>query len=165
MTIRSMRPRRHSAAALATALLLAACVARPARGGSGVDARDGAWLSLDTRTSHGGLYRAGVVDLSGAVRPGAAQSWTVRVTDASGAPVRGARIRSSTWRPEAERRTPGEVRAAELGGGRYRIDGLRFGAAGWWNVPVRITANGRTDSLAFNLVIPGPSTPRAAGAR
>jgi hypothetical protein len=155
MTTRSLLPR--TAAAIMAALLLVGCAAAPTRGGApdAAGPRDGLYLSLDTRTSHDGLYRAGVVHRAGALRPGSAQSWTVRITDAAGAPVLGARLQASAWMPAAGKRSDAlPLSAAELGGGRYRIDGLRLSAGGWWNVPVRISANGRTDSLAFNLVLP-----------
>lgn len=154
MTTRSLRPR--TAAALAMAALLAACATAPGRRAGEADLeRPAVFLSLDTRASHDGLYRAGVVHRAGALRPGATQSWTVRITDAAGAPVRGARVRAGAWMPRAGGRGDAlPLAATELGGGHYRIDGLRLSAGGWWNVPVRISANGRTDSLAFNLVLP-----------
>lgn len=151
--------------AIAAAMLLAAC-APGATGGRAEAAPAETWLSLGTRTSHGGAFRAAVVRRDGPARPGAAQSWTLRVTDAEGAPLPGARITASAWMPEAGGREAMEARTAEaLGGGRYRIDGLRLSAPGWWNVPVRITAGGRTDSLAFNLVLPAGAKPSAAEAK
>ncbi|HEX2211123.1 MAG TPA: FixH family protein, partial [Longimicrobium sp.] len=147
------------------ALLLAACAASPAGGGDRPDAESGVYLSLDARPSHDGLYRAAVVRRDGAQRPGTAQSWTVRITDAGGGAVSGARVEASAWMPSMDTRAANALPpATELGNGRYRIDGVRFPAAGWWNVPVRITAGGRTDSLAFNLILPGAPLSRG-GAR
>jgi YtkA-like len=170
MTSRSHPPRprarRHGpVAALVAAVLLAGCAAAPAHGDGPESAADtaGALVSLSTRPSHDGHFRAGVVHRTRSA-PGTPESWTVRVTDAAGAPVQGARIGASAWMPAADARpaAPGWT-AAELGGGRYRIDGLRFPREGWWNVPFRITAGAWTDSLAFNLVLTGSAT-RGGGA-
>jgi len=103
---------------------------------------------LSDRPSHGGAYRAGVVE-----RPGL-HSWIVRVTDASGAPVRGATLAAETRRAESGAAVAERPRVSRhLGDGRYRIDGVRFPAAGWWSVALRVEAGGRADSLAFNQIV------------
>jgi hypothetical protein len=112
-------------------------------------------MSISDRPSHSETYRAGVVERVGPMRTGAFQSWIVRVTDADGRSVRGASIDVSAWMPDAGE--PPSVRprsSSELGGGLYRIEGLRFTEPGWWNVPLQITSAAGIDSLAFNLVLP-----------
>lgn len=117
---------------------------------------DRPYLSLSNRPSHNQLYRAGVVEQHGAWEAGASHSWVVRITRADGTPVEDAKLAASVWMPAAEVCSPVRpVASAHLGDGRYQIDGLRFDAPGWWNVPLRVEAGVGIDSLAFNLVIPG----------
>jgi hypothetical protein len=42
-----------------------------------------------------------------------------------------------------------------LGGGNYRVEGVRFQMGGWWEITFQIDANGITDSVTFNLVLGG----------
>lgn len=118
-----------------------------------------AYLSLSTRPSRAGVYTAGVVERETAA--GAGETWRVKVTDSAGRPVRGATLHAHPWMPDGGvRMDPRVVRGVEVGGGMYRIRGLRFARAGWWTVPVRITAGDRSDTVVFNLIVP----PTAAGA-
>lgn len=112
-------------------------------------------LSLSARPSHGGLYRAEVIDHAGSWEPGGRHSWIVRVDHADGTPVSGATIRPGAWMPATGEHPSVQPSAStDLGGGRYRIEGLRFPEAGWWSVPLQITSGTGVDSLAFNLVVP-----------
>lgn len=117
------------------------------------------YLSLSTRASRGGAYRAAVVERRG---PGAGDRWVVRVARADGTPVEGAALRATPWMPDAGvRMAPRALSATELSGGLYRIDGLRFTRAGWWTVPVRIGEDGRSDRVVFNLIVPANAVRRA----
>jgi hypothetical protein len=49
---------------------------------------------------------------------------------------------------------PTQPRVTEnLGGGRYLVEGMKFKMGGWWVVDVRITADGVTDTVRFNLLL------------
>ncbi|HET7231988.1 MAG TPA: FixH family protein [Longimicrobium sp.] len=118
-----------------------------------------AYLSLSARPSRHGVYTAGVVERR--MDPGAAETWMVRVTDAAGRPVNGAELRVRAWMPDGGvRMDANAVTSERMGGGLYRIGGMRFSRAGWWTVPVRVTVGGRTDRVVFNLIVP----PAAVGA-
>lgn len=40
---------------------------------------------------------------------------------------------------------------ADLGGGRYRVEGVKFHMFGWWEFKFAITAAAGQDSVTFNL--------------
>ena len=104
--------------------------------------------------SHNGVYRASMIPSPDAIEPNIALAWTVEIRTAAGLPVEGASLALETWMPDDESVSAARPRTtAELGGGRYRVGGLRFGGPGWWNVKLRVSGEGVTDSLAFNLVL------------
>jgi hypothetical protein len=77
----------------------------------------------------------------------------VQVLTAAGAPVERAHLAIESWMPDDERAGVTSARVTrELGDGRYRVEGLRLGRRGWWNVRLTIAAPAAADSLAFNLV-------------
>jgi hypothetical protein len=76
----------------------------------------------------------------------------VEIRTAANAPVEGALLALESWMPDDETMSVAHPRGiAELGRGVYRVDGLRFDSRGWWNLRLRISAAGVTDSLAFNV--------------
>lgn len=97
--------------------------------------------------SHNRLYRASLALTSDSV-------WVLRVRSASGVPVRNARVAMGAWMPEETGAAPASLVAAKYaGGGAYRVRPLALDRAGWWNVRVQISAAGRVDSLAFNMIL------------
>jgi hypothetical protein len=144
-------------AAAAAALVLALAATAPGRANppaapaTTIEVPD-AYLSLSTRASRHGAYRAGVVERRADAR---GETWIVRLTRADGSPVEDAGLRATPWMPDAGvRMEPRVITGTALGGGLYRIDGLRFAQAGWWTVPVRIGEGGRADRVVFNLIVP-----------
>jgi hypothetical protein len=106
-----------------------------------------AFARLSAIPSHNGIYRA---SLARSVDPGV---WTVNVQTTAGTAVGGATLALERWMPDDERLAPTRLRVTQnLGGGRYRVEGLRFDRRGWWNVKLQVSAPNGTDSLAFNLV-------------
>ena len=58
------------------------------------------------------------------------------------------------WMPERESAAHAMPTAAEYsGGGGYRVTPVALDRPGWWNIRLQITAAGRTDSLAFNVIV------------
>lgn len=149
--------------ATAAALLLVTAYV-PSSAGDATSARAATITSFERRPSHDGVFAAEVVSASSPVA-GAVQEWTVLVTDAAQRPVADAQLHVETWMPETGVRAPEAAAVSALGNGRYRIDGLNFARPGWWNVAVVISAAGRADSLAFNVVLPARTPPsfRARG--
>jgi len=97
--------------------------------------------------SHNRVYRASL-DLTNDF------VWTLRVRSASGVPVPNASVSMEAWMPDQERvahATPASIQS--VGAGSYRISPLTFDRSGWWNLKVQVTAGGRTDSLAFNVIL------------
>jgi hypothetical protein len=104
--------------------------------------------------SHNRIYRASMIPSPDPIERNRSLTVTVEIRTAADAPVERGFLELESWMPDDETVSAVRPRAvAELGGGRYRVEGLRFDAPGWWNVRVRIAAMGMTDSLAFNLVL------------
>jgi hypothetical protein len=161
MTILRPRPRaaerfRAMAITLGGAVLLALCAAASIRANPlhpPAAEVPNAYLSLSTRPSRHGVYTAAVAERR--TVPGAGETWLVSVTDAAGRPVSDASLRVRAWMPDAGVRMDANAIAGErVGGGLYRVSGMRFSRAGWWTVPVRVTAGGRADTVVFNLIVP-----------
>ena len=104
--------------------------------------------------SHNQTYRASMVPSPDPIERNRPLVWKIEVRSATGAPVEGAALALESWMPNDSGVSVARPRVtAELSGGRYRVEGLRFDRRGWWNVKLRISAAGTTDSLAFNLVL------------
>ena len=108
--------------------------------------------SFGERRSHNGRYTAEIVEAS-RVTIGAAQSWTLHLSR-RGRRVAHATVAATAWMPDDSVRSPVEPSVRYVGGGDYRIDGLLFTKAGWWNVALVVDGKQGRDSLAFNVVIP-----------
>jgi hypothetical protein len=81
-------------------------------------------------------------------------TWTITITDAAGAPVRGANVLVLGGMPAHSHGLPTTPVVRELGDGRYRVEGLKFHMPGAWVVAFRIKAPGGTDSVSFALDLP-----------
>ena len=97
--------------------------------------------------SHNRLYRASLYLTSDSI-------WTLRLRSASGAPIRNGSVAVEAWMPEQERVAPVAPTATEYAGaGTYRVRPVALDRPGWWNISVQVAAAGRTDSLAFNVIV------------
>jgi hypothetical protein len=80
-------------------------------------------------------------------------SWTLVVTR-DGAPVEGADINVTGGMPEHDHGMPTRPRVtADLGDGRYQLDGMRFHMNGEWEIVVEILADDRRDTVVIKLVL------------
>src|SRR5262245_44124840 len=69
----------------------------------------------------------------GAIEIGRFQTWVVELRDTAGAPVAGADLAIAGGMPGHGHGLPTEARVtAELGNGRYRIEGLKLNMVGAW---------------------------------
>ena len=102
--------------------------------------------------SHNARYVASLVPSSTPPRLGQPLEWTLVVRTADGVSQEHASLAVESWMPDDSASGSRSYATRELGAGRYRVDGLRFDRPGWWNVRLRVSAAGATDSLAFNLV-------------
>jgi hypothetical protein len=81
-------------------------------------------------------------------------AWLIHIENAAGEAVVGATIEASGGMPAHNHGLPTRPRVtAELGGGDYRLDGMRFHMAGQWQVTLRISADGNTDTVVIALTL------------
>lgn len=78
-------------------------------------------------------------------------SWILHIEDASGVAVEGATVEVTGGMPEHDHGLPTAPRVTtELGGGDYRLEGMRFHMSGNWEIEIRIT----TDSGVSTVILP-----------
>jgi hypothetical protein len=131
-----------------------ATVSRSAtRNGPVIDVGAGVIASFDRRPSHNSRYSAEVV-AADPIAAGAMQSWTVHLAGRTERRVAHASVNVEAWMPETGERSPVHPAAHYIGNGNYRVAGLCFSRAGWWNVALVIDGRAGTDSVAFNVVLP-----------
>jgi len=81
-------------------------------------------------------------------------SWTVTIVDADEHPVDDARLTVLGGMPAHAHGLPTTPTVTSLGGGRYRVDGLKFHMPGAWIVAFRIKAKAGIDAVSFALDLP-----------
>jgi hypothetical protein len=82
------------------------------------------------------------------------QTWVIELRDASGADVTGAAIAIAGGMPAHGHGLPTEPRVTEeLGGGRYRIEGVKLNMVGAWVIEVFVQTSALRDRLRFDLAI------------
>ncbi|MBF9232443.1 FixH family protein [Microvirga alba] len=110
-------------------------------------------LALDKATA-AGLYRATIAPDAAPIVVGAMQAWTVTVRTPAGAPVKAAKIGINGGMPQHGHGLPTSPQmTADLGGGRYRIEGMKFNMRGWWTLDLAIDGPKGTDTVTFNLML------------
>ena len=104
------------------------------------------------RTSAAGLYRVELRDLPDPVPLNRMHEWIVHVETGDGVPVTGASIAVDGGMPVHDHGLPTAPRVTEeLGGGDYRLGGMRFQMGGHWVVELAIDAAPGEDSVVFDL--------------
>lgn len=97
--------------------------------------------------SHNRLYRATLDLTSDSV-------WTLQLSSNSGEPIPNAAVAMDAWMPEQGRVAHVTPLATEDSlAGSYHVRPAPLDRQGWWNISVQIAAAGRTDSLAFNVIL------------
>jgi hypothetical protein len=82
-------------------------------------------------------------------------TWNLHVETPEGQPVENAEITVSGGMPQHDHGFPTSPQVTkDLGTGDYLLEGVRFNMAGWWEMSFDITADGQTDSVTFNIVLP-----------
>jgi hypothetical protein len=109
--------------------------------------------SLDRRPSHNGRYQAEIV-ANDPLTVGVSQSWTLHLTQRNHRRLAHAYVSANSWAPETGERSPRAVTARYVGGGNYRLNGIYFPRAGWWNVSLIVDGANGVDSVAFNVILP-----------
>lgn len=103
------------------------------------------------RASARGAYVA-TLQASAPLRARKMQTVELLLRGADGAPVDGATITIDGGMPEHGHGLPTQPRVTQsLGGGAYRVEGLKFNMGGWWELRFRIRSAAGADSVTFNL--------------
>ena len=72
----------------------------------------------------------------------------------NGEPVEGANFVIDGGMPAHDHGLPTQPRVtAELGEGRYRLEGMRFHMHGSWEITIEISADGKTDTVVVGLTL------------
>jgi hypothetical protein len=112
---------------------------------------------LDTSTSvltDQGLFRVAYASETTPPPLNQIHTWTIHVETADGEPVEDAEITVDGGMPQHGHGLPTSPQVTEnLGGGEYRMEGVKFQMLGWWEVKFHISANGRSDDVTFNLIL------------
>jgi hypothetical protein len=110
-------------------------------------------LSLSKPTDQG-LYAATVEPGLSPVTVGTMHGWVVRITTPDGTPVEKATILVDGGMPQHGHGLPTDPAvSAELGGGRYKVEGMKFNMPGWWVVKLSVDGPAGPDTVTFNLVL------------
>jgi hypothetical protein len=100
------------------------------------------------------LFRVSYVSAPTPVPMLAVHSWTLTIVDADEHPVDDATLVVLGGMPAHAHGLPTTPAVANLGAGRYRVDGLKFHMPGAWVVAFRIKAKAGIDSVSFALELP-----------
>ena len=107
------------------------------------------------KASEKGLYQVAIEPESGTVQPGraaflaadaedrepASRSTDATITVDGGMPQHGHGLPTSP------------AVSADLGAGKYRVEGLKFTMTGWWQLRFAITAPAGSDNAVFNVTL------------
>lgn len=105
-----------------------------------------------TQLSASGIFRVTYAAAGGQVPINQMHQWTLHVETADGTPVENALIQVNGDMPQHGHGLPTRPQVTEyLGNGDYLVEGLRFQMPGWWVMDFTIEANGRTDTVRFEM--------------
>lgn len=109
-------------------------------------AQSASWPSQD------GLYRLSFVSELEPIVINRMHRWTLRLEDAKGRPVAGARFEVRGGMPAHDHGLPTQPRVTrDLGNGDYLLEGMRFHMTGIWEIAFRIEASGGHDTATITL--------------
>ena len=105
-----------------------------------------------TRTTENRLFVVAIAPDDREPEIGRLSSWTIEIRHPDGRPVDGARLAIDGGMPDHDHGLPTRPQpGAELGDGRYRVNGVKFTMPGRWVLSFEIsTADGR-DRAVFNV--------------
>jgi hypothetical protein len=107
-----------------------------------------------TRQSEAGLYQVTIQPALDPVAINQIHTWTVHVETADGHAVGGAQITVDGGMPQHGHGLPTQPKVTgDLGGGDYRVEGMKFQMPGWWEVRLDVQAGAAHDTVTFNLVL------------
>ena len=105
-----------------------------------------------TRVSKAGTFKAKYTSDPEAIPVNVLHSWKLKVETADGKPVKDAEITLEGIMPEHGHGMPTQPKVTKnYGDGTYLVEGMKFSMPGWWVMTFSIKAEGKTDSVTFNL--------------
>jgi hypothetical protein len=143
-------------------LALAGCAGDAARAPAPPQQPQPEWGGPREQPSWGGRAVSDSGRLAGRIYPesgdaiaiGGFQTWIVELRDASGVPVTGADVAIAGGMPAHGHGLPTQPRVTdELGGGRYRIEGVKLNMVGAWVIEVFVQTPSASDRLRFDLAV------------
>jgi hypothetical protein len=106
------------------------------------------------RTSDNGMYNVSYTSDLDPAAINQIHAWVLHIETADGQPVEQAEVRVQGAMPDHGHGLPTAPKMTEeLGGGDYRVEGIKYSMPGWWTMTFEITAAGQSDSVTFNLVL------------
>ena len=132
-----------AAAAIAMAAVVSGCMTPPAN------------LDLSReKSAEGGRYKVAIVAPTPAPAVNQLHAWQVKLADAQGQPVKGARFTVGGGMPQHGHGFPTKPRVTrELADGTYLLEGMKFSMTGWWELKLGIEGQPGPDKVAFNIVV------------
>lgn len=109
-------------------------------------------LSRSKNTAKG-TYAVAIEPEAGTFTQNEMHSWVLTVKTPAGEAVTGAKVAIDGGMPQHGHGLPTAPQAAEVGEGRYKIEGVRFNMSGWWELKFAITAAQGEDDVVFNLTL------------
>ena len=107
-----------------------------------------------TRTSTQGLFRGSWVSQLEPIEIDQIHTWTIHLETPDGQPLENAQVTVDGGMPQHGHGLPTQPMVTQyLGHGDYRVEGMKFQMTGWWVVNFHITANGKSDTMQFNLIL------------
>ncbi len=107
-----------------------------------------------SKASDKGLYTVAIEPEAGSFKQGELHSWVITVANKAGAPVEDARITVDGGMPQHHHGLPtAPAVTANLGGGKYRVEGVKFNMSGWWELKFAISSAAGDDDVVFNLTL------------
>ena len=99
-----------------------------------------------------GLYRVSFESSIEPIEINRIHEWILHIRTVDGEDVAGASLSIAGGMPEHDHGLPTRPRVtADLGGGRYQVQGLRFHMAGAWFIEINIDDGQRQDSVTILL--------------
>ena len=106
------------------------------------------------QTSDNGFFQLTIEPESTPLPLNQMHGWVLNLQDNSGNPVDNAQITVEGGMPAHNHGMPTVPQVtANLGGGRYQVEGVQFQMPGHWVVTFNIDAGGQSDSVTYNLML------------
>jgi hypothetical protein len=107
-----------------------------------------------TQTSAGGRFTVAYKSELAPLTINQLHTWTLHIETSDGAPLEDATVTVDGGMPAHNHGMPTQPLVTPLGGGDYRVEGMKFQMPGAWIVTVAITDTaGSPDRATFNLLL------------